>query len=71
LSNYYCLTGGHKIACDYESMAYRLADIGFVDIKQMEWSRNDLVPSQPVLEGMDSERMVESLVIECSKPISA
>ncbi len=58
---------GHKMAYDYETLSIRLLDIGFVDVQRKEWGVSDRVPALSILEGTDSERRVESLVIECRK----
>lgn len=62
---------GHKMGYDFQSLSARLAEIGFVDITRMEWGVSQRVQSLCVLESIDSERRIESLVIECRKPASA
>ena len=62
---------GHKMGYDFQSLSARLAEIGFVDITRMEWGVSQRVQSLCVLESVDSERRIESLVIECRKPASA
>lgn len=62
---------GHKMAYDFQSLSARLAEIGFADITRMEWGVSQRVQSLCVLESVDSERRIESLVVECRKPASA
>lgn len=61
---------GHKMAYDFQSLSARLAEIGFVDITRMEWGVSHRVQGLCVLESVDSERRIETLVIECRKPVS-
>ena len=60
---------GHKMAYDFETLALRLADVGFFDIKRMKWGESQIVPSLSTLESSYSDRKIESLVIECQKPL--
>lgn len=59
---------GHKMAYDYESLCARLLDIGFVDVERKVWGESERIPSVSTLESPDSQRKIESLVIECRKP---
>jgi predicted SAM-dependent methyltransferase len=59
---------GHKMAYDYESLCARLLDIGFVDVERKAWGESERVPSVSTLESHNSQRRIESLVIECRKP---
>ena len=62
---------GHKMAYDFQSLSARLSEIGFVDITRMQWGISQRVHSLAVLETPDSQRRIESLVVECRKPASA
>jgi predicted SAM-dependent methyltransferase len=59
---------GHSMMYDYDTLHHKLANIGYVNIRRMGWGQSECVPCLPVLESSDSDRRVESLVIECCKP---
>ena len=61
---------GHKMVYDFSSLSARLAEIGFVDITRMAWGISTRLQSLDVLESVDSDRRIESLVVECRKPPS-
>jgi predicted SAM-dependent methyltransferase len=58
---------GHQMAYDYESIALLLEKIGFRDIGLAVWGNSSYFEGLDLLESQNSQRKLESLVIECHK----
>lgn len=60
---------GHKMAYDFSSLSARLAEVGFVEITRGDWGFSHRIDSISSLEKPHARRGVESLVVECVKPL--
>jgi len=58
---------GHRMACDYESLTERLVTIGFTKIRRADWGISEKIRNIALFEEPQSQRRVESLVVECTK----
>ena len=58
---------GHQMAYDYESVVLLLEKIGFRDVGLAVWGSSTYFEGLDLLESQDSQRKLESLVIECHK----
>lgn len=58
---------GHQMAYDFESLSSLLAKIGFKDIQVGQWGSSPNFEELESLESSNSERRLESLIIECRK----
>ncbi len=58
---------GHQMAYDYESIFSILSKIGFNNIELGRWGNSSYFENLEVLEAPDSQRKIESLIIECHK----
>lgn len=58
---------GHQMAYDFETVSSLLAKIGFKEINLGVWGESTFFEELELLEGQDSKRKIESLIIECQK----
>lgn len=58
---------GHQMAYDYESIALILEKIGFRNIALGVWGDSRYFEGLDLLESQDSQRKLESLIVECRK----
>lgn len=58
---------GHQMAYDFESLFFLLEKIGFTDIKIAVWGQSLFFEDLELLENLQNQRKVESLIIECRK----
>lgn len=58
---------GHQMAYDFESLSSLLTKIGFKDIAIGQWGSSLYFDELDSLESSNSERRIESLIIECRK----
>jgi predicted SAM-dependent methyltransferase len=58
---------GHQMAYDFESISLLLTKVGFRDINLGVWGDSMFFEELELLEAQDSQRKLESLVIECRK----
>jgi len=58
---------GHQMAYDFEAISLLLSKIGFANISLGNWGESAFFEELELLEGHDSQRKIESLVVECQK----
>jgi len=58
---------GHRMAYDYPSLVERLGTTGFTKIRRADWAVSGKISNIASVEGLESERRMESLVVECTK----
>jgi hypothetical protein len=58
---------GHQMAYDFETISIILSKIGFVNINLGIWCESAFFEELTLLEGHDSQRRIESLIVECQK----
>jgi len=58
---------GHQMAYDFETISTILSKIGFVNISLGIWGESTFFEELTLLEGYDSQRKIESLIVECQK----
>lgn len=58
---------GHKMAYDFESLSFLLSKVGFDDIQICRWGQSLFFDGLGHLEDVNSQRKLESLIIECHK----
>jgi predicted SAM-dependent methyltransferase len=58
---------GHRMAYDYGSLAERLFTTGFTKIRRADWATSEKIPNIASVEEPESQRRIESLVVECTK----
>ena len=57
----------HNMGYDLETLSWQLSETGFREINRSIWGHSQNIPSIEILEAADSDRRLESLVIECTK----